>query len=67
MGYLLSAIIFLTQKFSLAIIYASWAGMGVFSIALLRYVSYKQILNWWPISDLSLIVIGVIIVNSYKG
>jgi small multidrug resistance pump len=62
--YLLS---FLSQKLSLAIIYASWAGMGVFSIALLSYIFYKQTLNWQSISGLSMIVIGVIIVNVYKG
>ena len=33
--YLLSI---LSQRLSLAIIYASWAGMGVFSIALLSYI-----------------------------
>ena len=62
--YLLS---FLSQKLSLAIIYASWAGMGVFSIALLSYFFYKQALNWQSIIGLFLIVVGVTIVNVYKG
>jgi small multidrug resistance pump len=62
--YLLS---FLSQRISLAIIYASWAGMGVFSIALLSYIFYKQTLNWQSIIGLFLIIIGVIIVNIYKG
>ncbi len=61
--YLLS---FLSQKLSLAIIYASWAGMGVFSIAFLSYIIYKQTLNWQSIIGLFLIVVGVIIVNVYK-
>ena len=62
--YLLS---FLSQKISLAIIYASWAGMGVFSIAFLSYIFYKQTLNWQAVIGLFLIVIGVTIVNIYKG
>jgi len=62
--YLLS---FLSQKLSLAIIYASWAGMGVFSIALLSYIFYGQTLNWQSIIGLFLIVVGVTIVNLYKA
>lgn len=62
--YLLS---FLSQKLPLAIIYASWAGMGVFSIALLSYIFYKQTLNWQSVIGLFLIVVGVIIVNVYRG
>ena len=58
---------FLSQKLPLAIIYASWAGLGVFSVALLSYIFYKQALNWQTVIGLFLIVIGVTIVNIYKG
>ena len=57
----------LSQKLPLAIIYASWAGLGVFSVALLSAIFYKQALNWQTISGLFLIVIGVTIVNIYRG
>jgi small multidrug resistance pump len=57
----------LSQKLPLAIIYASWAGLGVFSVALLSYVFYKQTLNWQTIIGLFLIVIGVTVVNLYRG
>ena len=57
----------LSQRLSLAIIYASWAGMGVFSIALLSYIFYKQTLNWQSVIGLFLIVVGVTVVNVYKG
>ena len=57
----------LSQKLPLAIIYASWAGLGVFSVALLSTIFYKQALNWQTISGLFLIVIGVTIVNIYRG
>ena len=55
-----------SQKLPLAIIYASWAGLGVFSVAMLSYFFYKQTLNWQTIIGLVLIIIGVIIVNLYK-
>jgi len=57
----------LSQKLPLGIIYASWAGLGVFSVSLLSYVFYKQALNWQTVVGLFLIVIGVTIVNVYKG
>ena len=57
----------LSQKLPLAIIYASWAGLGVFSVALLSAIFYKQTLHWQTISGLFLIVIGVTIVNIYRG
>ena len=57
----------LSQKLPLAIIYASWAGLGVFSVALLSTIFYKQALNWQTISGLFLIVIGVTVVNIYRG
>jgi len=57
----------LSQKLSLAIIYASWAGLGVFSVTFLSYIFFKQTLNWQTILGLFLIVLGVIIVNLYKG
>ena len=55
-----------SQKLPLAIIYASWAGLGVFSVAILSCLFYKQTLNWQTIIGLFLIIIGVTIVNLYK-
>ena len=56
-----------SQKLPLSIVYASWAGIGVFSVAILSYVFYKQTLNWQTIIGLFLIVIGVTGVNLYKA
>ena len=53
-------------KLPLSIVYASWAGLGVFSVAILSYVFYKQPLNVPTIIGLFLIVIGVILVNMFK-
>ena len=57
----------LAQKLPLAVIYSSWAGLGVFSVALLSYIFYKQTVNWQTIAGLFLIVLGVTIVNMFKG
>lgn len=57
---------YLSQKLPLSIVYASWAGLGVFSVTVLSYFFYKQSLNWQVIFGLSLIVLGVIIVNIFK-
>ena len=61
--YLLAIV---SQKLPLSIVYASWSGIGIFSIAILSYFFYKQSLNWQTICGLFLIVIGVTIVNIYK-
>ena len=58
---------FLSQKLPLAIIYASWAGLGVFSVALLSSIFYIHSLIWQTIIGLFLIVVGVTIVNIFKG
>ena len=61
--YLLALI---SQKLSLAIVYASWSGLGIFSIAILSYIFYKQTLNWQSIVGLFVIVAGVTLVNLYR-
>ena len=62
--YLLAIV---STKLPLSVVYASWAGIGVFSVALLSYIFYKQSLNWQTILGLFFIVIGVTIVNIYKS
>ena len=56
----------LTEKLPLAVIYASWSGIGIFSITLLSYILYNQTTNWTSIAGLLLIVIGVTMINAYK-
>jgi len=65
--YLLSfyLITFVINKIPIAIVYATWSGLGVFTVALLGYIFFKQTLSWQAVSGLFLIVIGVILVNSY--
>ena len=56
---------FVTNKLPIAIVYATWSGLGIFTIAILGYVFFKQTLAWQAILGLFLIVIGVILVNSF--
>ena len=56
---------FVVDKLPIAIVYATWSGLGVFTIAILGYIFFKQTLAWQAILGLFLIVIGVILVNRF--
>ena len=56
---------FVMDKIPIAIVYATWSGLGVFTIAILGYFFFKQTLAWQAIAGLFLIVIGVVLVNSF--
>lgn len=58
---------FVVNKLPIAIVYATWSGLGVFTIAILGYIFFRQSLSWQAIIGLFLIVIGVILVNSYSS
>jgi len=65
--YLLSfyLITFVVDKIPIAIVYATWSGLGVFTVAILGYIFFKQTLSWQALLGLLLIVMGVILVNSF--
>ena len=56
---------FVMNKLPIAIVYATWSGLGVFTIAILGYFFFKQTLAWQAIAGLLLIVVGVVLVNSF--
>ena len=56
---------FVVNKLPIAIVYATWSGLGIFTIAILGYIFFRQTLAWQAIVGLFLIVIGVILVNSF--
>ena len=62
--YLLSLVV---QKLPLAVVYASWAGLGVFSVALLSAIFYQQTLNTPTVAGLLLIVAGVTLVHTFTA
>ena len=55
---------FVVNKLPIAIVYATWSGLGIFTVAILGYLFFNQTLSWLSIFGLFLIVIGVILVNS---
>jgi small multidrug resistance pump len=57
---------FVVNKLPIAIVYATWSGLGIFTIAILGYIFFKQTLAWQSILGLFLIVIGVILVNTFS-
>ena len=58
---------FVVNKLPIAIVYATWSGLGIFTIAILGYIFFKQNLSWQAILGLFLIVLGVILVNSFSS
>ena len=56
---------FVVNKLPIAIVYATWSGLGISTVAILGYVFFNQSLSWQSIAGLFLIVIGVILVNSF--
>ena len=66
--YLLSfyLITFVVDKIPIAIVYATWSGLGVFTVAILGYVFFKQSLSWQAVLGLFFIVFGVFLVNTFN-
>ena len=58
---------FVTNKLPIAIVYATWSGLGIFTIAILGYIFFKQTLSWQSILGLFLIVACITLVNIYSG
>jgi small multidrug resistance pump len=66
----LSAFYFLTfaiKEIPLSVVYATWSGLGIFTIAIFGYVFYKQTLSWPAVLGLFLIVIGITLVNVFSS
>ena len=57
---------FVVNKLPIAIVYATWSGLGIFTIAILGYIFFKQTLAWQAIMGLFLTVLGVVLVNIYS-
>ena len=55
------------HKIPIAIVYATWSGLGIFTIAIFGYLFFKQSLSWQAVLGLFLIVAGVILVNSFSS
>ena len=58
---------FALKAIPIAVVYASWAGLGVFLVAILSKFLFDQSLSWQVILGLILIIAGVILVNTFSG
>ena len=69
MFYLLAfyLLTFVVNKLPIAVVYATWSGLGIFTIAILGYLFFKQNLPWQAIMGLFLIILGVVLVNSFTS
>ena len=58
---------FVVNQLPIAIVYATWSGLGIFTIAIFGYFFFKQSLSWQAVLGLFLIVVGVVLVNSFSS
>jgi small multidrug resistance pump len=48
------------------IVYATWSGLGIFSISVISVIFLKQTMPWQVTFGLFLIITGVVLVNFYS-
>ena len=56
---------FVVNNLPIAIVYASWSGIGIFTIAILGYIFFNQNLSWQSLLGLFFIILGVTLVNLF--
>ena len=56
---------FALNTLPIAVVYATWSGLGIFLITVFGYLVFEQALDWRATVGLSLIVAGVVLVNSF--
>ena len=49
---------------SIAVVYATWSGLGIFLITVFGYFVFQQSLEWRAIMGLVMIVGGLVLVNT---
>ena len=58
---------FALNTLPIAMVYATWSGLGIFLITVFGYLVFEQALDWRAIVGLLLIVAGVVLVNSFAS
>ena len=56
---------FVVNKLPIAIVYGTWSGLGIFTVAILGYIFFNQTLSYLAVIGLFFIIIGVTLVNSF--
>lgn len=54
---------FALNTLPIAVVYATWSGLGIFLITLFGYLVFDEALDWRAILGLFMIVAGVVLVN----
>ena len=54
---------FALNTLPIAVVYATWSGLGIFLITIFGYLFFEQAVEWRVIVGLVMIVIGVVMVN----
>ena len=57
---------FAIRSIPVPIVYATWSGMGIFTIAIASALIFKQTISWPVVLGLFLIVTGVVLVNLFS-
>ena len=58
---------FALKTLPIAVVYATWSGLGIFLITLFGYLVFDEALDWRAILGLFMIVAGVVLVNGYAS
>ena len=58
---------FALNALPIAVVYATWSGLGIFLITLFGYLVFDEALDWRAILGLFMIVAGVVLVNGYAS
>lgn len=58
---------FALNTLPVAVVYATWSGLGIFLITLFGYLAFDEVLGWRAILGLFMIVAGVMLVNGYAS
>ena len=53
------------KELPLAVVYATWSGLGIALVTVLGIFLYRQNLPWQGFAGLALIIIGVTLLNAY--
>ena len=58
---------FALNTLPIAVVYATWSGLGIFLITLFGHLVFDEVLDWRAILGLLMIVVGVVLVNGYAS
>ena len=57
---------FAIRSIPVPIVYATWSGLGIFTIAIASALIFRQTISWPVVLGLFLIVTGVVLVNLFS-